>query len=94
MGALCIQVQSKGDTGYVDIPARGSIGNYSNKEDTIKSGEVRSYEFLVTRMYHQLPRGNYRVRILLAFSLLNLRVDNKFSNWVYFKCGEDIEDWK
>lgn len=92
MGALCIQVQSKAGTSYVDIPDRGSIDSYSDGTDTIKSGEVRSYELPITMMYHQLPRGTYRVRILLAFSLLNLRVENKFSNWVYFKCEKDIDE--
>ena len=92
MGALRMQVQKKIDDKYVDLPAHGAIDNLpGDNVDSLYKGNSRIYQLPLT-VFFRFPKGSYRVRILAAFSLLNTRVKDQYSEWVYFNCKKDIVD--
>jgi hypothetical protein len=92
MGALRVEVQSKVGDKYVDLPVHGTIDNMPVEVDTLYSGNSRTYQLALGVFYRHLLKGNYRVRILAAFSLLNPKVKDQYSEWVYFNCDKDIID--
>jgi hypothetical protein len=55
--------------------------------------QIDSARFIVIhRSWNNLvPKSGWNK--LLAFSLLNPRVENKFSEWIYFTCEKDILAW-
>jgi hypothetical protein len=92
MGALRIEVQSRVGDKYVDLPVHGTVDNIPVEADTLYTGNSRAYQLSLSSFYQQLVKGNYRVRILAAFAMLNPQVKDQYSEWVYFNCDRDIVD--
>jgi hypothetical protein len=92
MGALRVEAQSKVGDKYVDLPVHGAIDNMPVEADTLYAGNSRTYQLSLSLFYRQLFKGNYRVRILAAFAMLNPQVKDQYSEWVYFNCDKDIVD--
>ena len=88
-GFFSIQVQRKSSKKYMDIPEGAHIDNYPIDEmDTLHLGDERSYKFPIQMLYHYL-KAEYRVRVLVNFSIKN-KVKDKYSKWVYFECEKEM----
>ena len=84
-----IQIQKKSSGTFVDLHVRGNIDNIpSFNTDKLHFREEKELSFLLYTLC-DFSKGEYRVRILCKFSTLN-KLRDKYSNWAYFKCDDDI----
>jgi hypothetical protein len=87
-GFFRIQVQQEIDDKYVDVPSHGFIDNMPSSLDTMYKNDVRKFNSSF-RLLYRFVKGNYRIRVLGAFSVLN-HINDVYSDWKYFTCKKDI----
>lgn len=88
-GFFFIEVQRKRNGKFVDVPGNARIDNVPIADiDTLKGNEMRKFITSMRLLFHY-TKGQYRVRVLGAFSTLNNSHDI-YSNWVYFNCEHEI----
>lgn len=84
-----ILVQKKSGKYYNNLKIFGALNNLpSFDNDRLHFGEKKELAFGLNMLY-QFTKGEYRVRVLCKFSTLN-KFRDKYSNWAYFKCLNDI----
>ena len=85
LGFLRVQVQKEIDGKYQDIRHHGLIDNAPTVLDTLYYGDVRKFDVSFAILY-KFEKGNYRIRFLGAFSILNPGSKDVYSDWLYFTC--------
>lgn len=89
IGFFRVQVQQKIGGKYIDIKHHGLIDNAPTDLDTLYKGDLRKFDLSIRLLYHFI-KGDYRIRILAAFSILNPSIKDSYSNWSYFTCKKEI----
>lgn len=85
-----IQIQRKAGDKFVDLDIPGHLDLVPNLTmDTLKYNQERKLNFAIYILTHY-TKGDYRMRVLCRFSALN-DLQDKYSNWIYFTCKNDIE---
>ena len=86
-----IQIQEMSGGTYVDIPRKGHLDNVPTfSMDTVFNGMHRELSFPIHILY-RYTKGEYRIRVLCRFSMYN-RLKDRFTDWLYFSCKNDIEE--
>jgi hypothetical protein len=83
-----LQRETKGK--YVDVPGNASMDNVPETEiDTLYTNGTKGYPLSIRLLFHY-AKGNYRLRVLATFSVLN-KLPDIYSAWTYFECENDIK---
>lgn len=88
LGFLRVQVQKEIGGKYQNIRHHGLIDNAPTELDTLYYGDVRKFDISFAILYN-FKKGNYRIRILGAFSFLNPGSKDVYSDWLYFTCKRE-----
>jgi len=88
-GFYIIQVQKRSEGKYNNLHIRGALDNIPSLDtEKLHLGEEKELAFPLSMLY-QYSKGEYRVRVLCKFSMLN-KIRDQYSNWAYFSCDNDI----
>jgi|SRR6185437_7917427 len=88
-GFYLIQIQKKAGDRYIDMPQQGHLDNVPTFSlDTVYTNMRRELSFPLQMLY-EYRKGEYRIRVLCRFSMYN-RLKDKYTDWVYFSCKNDI----
>jgi hypothetical protein len=85
-----IELQRKTKGKYVDVEGHASMDNVPEATiDTIYRNDTRNFPTSIDLLYHYV-KGQYRVRVLAAFSSLN-KLPDIYSDWFYLECENEIQ---
>lgn len=85
-----IELEKREDGQYVEMESDDHLDNLPPEIDSLQPQDS-VYEDIGLNSLYRWKKGDYRVRVLCQWSVYNPRMENVYSQWVYFRCLMDIE---